>query len=107
MIRLSGHEPGKDIAIEIVGPRPGEKLHEDLFNPDERPVATSAEKIQSAVRQKLSPAWVEEAFARAEELLYSGDAAGLAATVAALAAEREVASAAATRDPTASPTPGS
>src|SRR6478735_12225907 len=35
MIRFSGLTPGRDIAIEIVGPRPGEKLHEDLFNPYE------------------------------------------------------------------------
>ena len=31
MIRLSGLEPDRDIAIEIVGVRPGEKLDEDLF----------------------------------------------------------------------------
>ena len=36
MIRLSGLEPERDIAIEIVGARPGEKFHEDLFNPYER-----------------------------------------------------------------------
>ncbi len=40
MISLSGFEPDADIAIEIVGARPGEKFHEDLFNPYERPQPT-------------------------------------------------------------------
>ena len=40
MIRFSKLEPDKDIAIEIIGPRPGEKLHEELFNPYERPEPT-------------------------------------------------------------------
>jgi FlaA1/EpsC-like NDP-sugar epimerase len=88
MIRLSGHEPDVDIAIEFIGRRPGEKLHEELFNPDERPRPTSAEKILVAERTPLDPAWVESAFARVEELVYNGDAPALARTVAALAAER-------------------
>jgi O-antigen biosynthesis protein WbqV len=35
MIRLAGMAPGKDIAIEITGPRPGEKLFEEVFHADE------------------------------------------------------------------------
>ena len=88
MIRLSGREPDRDIAIEIVGRRPGEKLHEDLFNADETPRPTAADKILAAERPALDPAWVEEAFARIEELVYNGDAATLAGEVARLAAER-------------------
>ncbi|MEX2196075.1 MAG: nucleoside-diphosphate sugar epimerase/dehydratase [Thermoleophilaceae bacterium] len=91
MIRLSGHEPDTEIAIEFVGRRPGEKVHEELFNPDERPQPTHAEKILVAERDPLDPSWVESAFARVEELVYNGDAPALARTVAELAAERSTA----------------
>ncbi|MEJ7788772.1 MAG: nucleoside-diphosphate sugar epimerase/dehydratase [Thermoleophilaceae bacterium] len=90
MIRLSGKEPGVDIAIEIVGRRPGEKIHEELFEPGERPKPTPAEKILSAERPRVDPEWVESAFLRIEELVYSGDAAGLAGAVAELSAERSL-----------------
>ena len=76
MIRLAGYEPDVDIAIEIVGRRPGEKIHEELFNPGERPQPTPAEKIVCAVQPPLEPEWVESAFARIEALVYGGDAAG-------------------------------
>jgi FlaA1/EpsC-like NDP-sugar epimerase len=91
MIRLAGLEPDVDIAIEIVGRRPGEKIHEELFNPGERPQPTPAEKIVSAIQPPIDPDWVESAFARIEELVYSGDAAGLAGAVAELSAERALA----------------
>ena len=76
------------IAVEIVGRRPGEKLHEELFNPGERPQPTPAEKIVSAISPPLDPSWVESAFARIEELVYNGDAAALASAVSQLSAER-------------------
>jgi FlaA1/EpsC-like NDP-sugar epimerase len=88
MIGLAGYEPDVDIAIDLVGRRPGEKLHEELFNPGERPQPTPAEKIVSAVRPPLDTDWVEGAFARIEELVYNGDAAALASAVAELSTER-------------------
>jgi FlaA1/EpsC-like NDP-sugar epimerase len=88
MIRFSGLEPGKDIAIEVIGPRQGEKLHEDLFNGYERPEPTTAQKILRAVRPPADPAWVERTFERIEALVDAGDAATLAAEVSELASVR-------------------
>jgi FlaA1/EpsC-like NDP-sugar epimerase len=88
MIGLAGYEPDVEIAIDVVGRRPGEKLHEELFNPGERPQPTPAEKIVSAARPLLDKDWVESAFARIEELVYNGDAAALASAVAELSTER-------------------
>jgi len=45
MIRLSGKEPQKDIAIVHSGLRPGEKLYEELFHEQERLEETGHEKI--------------------------------------------------------------
>ncbi|MEA2281603.1 MAG: hypothetical protein QOK21_2210 [Solirubrobacteraceae bacterium] len=88
MIRFSGLEPGKDIAIEVIGPRQGEKLHEDLFNAYEQPEATTAAKILRAVREPADPVWVERTFERIEALVEAGDAATLAAEVSQLAGMR-------------------
>jgi len=88
MIRFSGLEPGRDIAIEIVGSRPGEKLHEELFNVYEHPEATPAQKILRARRPAVDPAWVEDTFDRIGLLVLEGDAAALATTVAELATGR-------------------
>jgi len=96
MIELSGLDPDRDIAIEVVGRRPGEKLHEELFNPYERPQPTPAEKIVRAERDVLDPKAVETMFDQIGLLVLEGDAAGLAARVADLSAARE---APALRDP--------
>jgi FlaA1/EpsC-like NDP-sugar epimerase len=95
MIRLSGLEPGRDIVIDIVGARPGEKVHEDLFNAYETPVPTEAARIQRADRPPLNPAFVEATFADISQLVREGDAARLAATVSELALVRVPAQAAA------------
>jgi FlaA1/EpsC-like NDP-sugar epimerase len=86
MIDLSGLDPDRDIDIEIVGRRPGEKLGEELFNSYERPRATEAEKILLAEREPLAVAEVESMFAEIGLLVLEGDAAGLAAKVSELAA---------------------
>jgi FlaA1/EpsC-like NDP-sugar epimerase len=90
MISLSGLEPGHDIAIEIVGARPGEKFHEDLFNPYERMQPTPAQKILRADRDPLDPQWVEQCFEKINLLVLEGDAAVLAEHVAKLARGRAV-----------------
>ena len=79
---------GRDIAIEIIGRRPGEKLHEQLFNAYERPEPTPAQKIMRAARPAVDPAWVEYVFDKVGLLVAEGDAAGLAAAVAELAGGR-------------------
>ena len=90
MIELSGLDPDRDIEIEIVGRRPGEKLHEELFNGYERPRQTSAEKILLAEREPLGAAAVESMFDEISLLVLEGDAAGLAAKVSELSAARGV-----------------
>jgi FlaA1/EpsC-like NDP-sugar epimerase len=84
MIELSGLDPDRDIEIEVVGRRPGEKLHEELFNSYERPRPTIAEKILLAEREPLGAQAVESMFAEIGLLVLEGDAAGLAAKVSQL-----------------------
>jgi FlaA1/EpsC-like NDP-sugar epimerase len=88
MIDLSGLDPDRDIDIEVVGRRPGEKLHEELFNTYERRRATAAEKILLAEHEPLASDAVESMFAEIGLLVLEGDAAGLAAKVSELAAAR-------------------
>jgi FlaA1/EpsC-like NDP-sugar epimerase len=84
MIELSGLRPGDDIAIEEVGRRPGEKLHEELFNPYERTQPTPAEKILRADRDPVDAQTVETMFDEVGLLVLEGDAAALATKVSEL-----------------------
>ena len=89
MITLAGYEPDVDVAIEFIGPRPGEKLREELFNSDEKARPTTAERIVRAVRARpLDPDWVGRSVDRLESLVASGDEAGLAERVVEVVEER-------------------
>jgi len=84
MIELSGLDPERDIAIEVVGRRAGEKLHEELFNTYERPQPTPADKILRAERERREPEAVDDMFDQIGLFVLEGDAAGLAAKVSEL-----------------------
>src|SRR3954470_3949820 len=94
MIELSGLRPDEDIAIEVVGRRPGEKLDEELFNGYERPQTTPADKIMEACREPLDADTVDRVFHEIGLLVLEGDAAGLAHKVTELSALRTSSSAA-------------
>ena len=49
MIRMAGLQPDKDIKIEFVGLRPGEKLYEELLNDSSKTLPTHHEKIMIAI----------------------------------------------------------
>ena len=87
MIRLAGYEPEGDIAVEFTQPRPGEKLHEELFGGDEQLQPTAAKRINRAVRERdLDEDWVESTLNALENLVLAGDEANLAERVVELIA---------------------
>lgn len=54
MILLSGFRYPEDIDIEIIGLRPGEKLHEELFSEGEDTIPTYHEKIMISKVKKIN-----------------------------------------------------
>jgi FlaA1/EpsC-like NDP-sugar epimerase len=73
MIRLSGKEPDTDIRIEFIGVRPGEKLHEDLWNLGEVHEETGHPQIRYARRHAIDAEWLEGALAELERLCEAGE----------------------------------
>jgi FlaA1/EpsC-like NDP-sugar epimerase len=73
MIRLSGKVPEKDIAIEFIGVRPGEKMHEELIGEGETATPTANAKISRVTRPGVDAAWLEEKIGVLERLVEDGE----------------------------------
>jgi FlaA1/EpsC-like NDP-sugar epimerase len=73
MIRLSGKEPERDIDIEVVGARPGEKLHEELWGEGETAVPTAHPKIMRVSGPIVDPQWLRDELAELERLVSAGE----------------------------------
>jgi FlaA1/EpsC-like NDP-sugar epimerase len=86
MIVLSGKEPDVDIAIDFVGARPGEKLHEELWGAGEHVEPTPHAKIMRATRPPVDATWLDEELGELERLVEEGDTLELVAKLRGLMA---------------------
>ena len=84
MIRLSGKVPERDVAIRITGVRPGEKLHEVLWNNDESGEPTEHPKILAASQAPIDPAWLDGELRELERLVEEGETLELVARMTAM-----------------------
>jgi FlaA1/EpsC-like NDP-sugar epimerase len=87
MIRLSGKEPGRDVAVEFIGIRPGEKLHEELWAQGETPLPTSHQKIHRASPSSVDPLWLEDELDELARLVDEGDTLELVARLSTIVGE--------------------
>lgn len=70
MITLAGFVPDQDIKIVYTGIRPGEKLYEELYYPDEEKVSTSHPKVFKIVsKNDLDPDEIEKDMESLEEYI--------------------------------------
>lgn len=73
LIRLSGLVPGKDIAIEYTGIRPGEKLFEEILTDTEGATATRYRQVFVARPEAPDAAALSSGIARLETAALAGD----------------------------------
>jgi FlaA1/EpsC-like NDP-sugar epimerase len=87
MIQLSGKEPGRDIAIDFTGVRPGEKLHEELWGDGETVGETPHSKILAVTRPPIDAAWLEDELGDLERLVADSETLELVSKLAAMMKE--------------------
>jgi FlaA1/EpsC-like NDP-sugar epimerase len=90
MIRLAGRRVGSDVEIRVVGMRPGEKLVEELHEPDEELRATEHPSIHKIEPGPVDAAEVDEALDRLSWFADQGDEAALRDSLFRLAGGRSV-----------------
>src|SRR6266545_4795459 len=99
MIRLSGKEPERDVAIEFVGVRPGEKLHEELWGDGESVGDTPHPKILAVTRPSIDAAWLDDELGELGRLVGGGETLELVSKLGAMMKEpRRVGSVAVVED---------
>jgi FlaA1/EpsC-like NDP-sugar epimerase len=87
MILLSGKDPDRDVAIEYVGARPGEKLHEELWSENESVAGTGHPKIRLVTRPAISASWLGDELAELEGMVERGETLDLVARLAGMMKE--------------------
>jgi FlaA1/EpsC-like NDP-sugar epimerase len=85
MIRLSGKVPERDVAIRITGVRPGEKLHEVLWNEDESAEPTRHPKILAASQPRIDGTWLYGELRELARLVEEGETLELVSRMTAMA----------------------
>nr|MBA2476464.1 polysaccharide biosynthesis protein [Actinomycetota bacterium] len=100
MIRLSGRDPDRDVRIEFVGARAGEKLHEELWSETETVTPTAHPKILRVTWPVIDARWLEGELAELERLVGEGDTLQLVARLSAIVREPRHAD---VREPAAAP----
>jgi O-antigen biosynthesis protein WbqV len=76
MIRLAGFDPDKEIGIEIIGARPGEKLFEEVLHGAEEHVATGQEGLLLARPRTQDLAVLNQSIETLGASVLTGDEAG-------------------------------
>ena len=76
MIRLTGLRPDKDVAIEITGRRPGEKIFEEIFHSGESLVASGCAGILLAAPRPADANAIEHGVANLRSACACLDRAG-------------------------------
>jgi FlaA1/EpsC-like NDP-sugar epimerase len=69
MVRLSGRQLGTDVELRVIGPRPGEKMIEELHAPEESLHATTHPSIVGLHPQLPAQASIDEALERIGHLV--------------------------------------
>ncbi len=98
MIRLSGKQPrlpgeeateSRDVRIVFVGKKPGEKIHEQLWDEHESVGETAHPKILRLSRAPVDPGWLDERLAELEQLAEEGDTLEVVAKLGAIVRQPE------------------